>query len=285
MVIRLLHGGSFMPASMAVALALHLAGALILQFVPESRKPASQMEIVLASFRHDTPPERADFIAQENQLGSGTEEQKRLLTTTDRAPFPHNLAQPMPLAAQLPQHRRQDRSPEVTERPLPGLDSSKATKELQQDTAESPVPPQRARISQQIASLEAKLDSQRQLYARQPRVRRITSLSTRSAVDARYQFTWQQLVEEVGNANYPAEARQRQLEGDVRLLVALRADGSIQRIELLGSSGYRELDQAAIRSVRLAAPFQPFPAELRADTDILEIVRTWQFRRNRLTSS
>jgi len=283
--LNLLRGGSYMPASMAVALAVHLAGALALQFVPESRRPTSQMEIVLASFRHDSTPEDADFIAQENQLGSGSEEDKRVLTTTDRAPFPHNLPQPMAAEPQSPERLQQERVLAATVRPLPGEREHHAKRELQQDGSEPRIPRQQSRISQQIASLEAKLETQRQLYAKKPRVRRITSLATRSAADARYQLAWQQLVEQVGNANYPVEARRRQLEGDVRLLVALRADGSIHDIELLGSSGHRELDQAAIQSVRLAAPFQPFPREIRSNTDILEIVRTWQFRRNRLTAS
>ena len=59
---------------------------------------------------------------------------------------------------------------------------------------------------------------------------------------------------------------------------------SIERIDVLASSGVSVLDQAAIRSVKLAAPFAPFPAELRDKADILEIIRTWQFRNDYLTS-
>ena len=180
--------------------------------------------------------------------------------------------------------RRQKAALEVTGRPEPGRFASDPQPEIEAETGD-PLPRQQTVINQQIASLEAKLEQQRQLYARTPRVRQITSMSTRSAADARYQYNWQRLVENVGNAHYPEAARRQHLEGDVRLSVALRPDGSIQAIELLSSSGHRELDQAAIRSVRLAAPFDPFPPEVRADTDILEIVRTWQFRRNRMTSS
>ena len=45
------------------------------------------------------------------------------------------------------------------------------------------------------------------------------------------------------------------------------------------SSGYKVLDQAAIRIVRLAAPFERFPESIKADTDILHITRTWTFTR------
>ena len=46
------------------------------------------------------------------------------------------------------------------------------------------------------------------------------------------------------------------------------------------SSGHKLLDDAAIRIVKLSAPFAPFPAEIRKETDILDIIRTWQFRNN-----
>ena len=74
------------------------------------------------------------------------------------------------------------------------------------------------------------------------------------------------------------------LYGKLRLLVVIRADGSLQDIRLLSSSGYAVLDEAAIKIVRMASPYAPFPAELRATTDQLEIIRTWQFQENRLSS-
>jgi protein TonB len=64
-------------------------------------------------------------------------------------------------------------------------------------------------------------------------------------------------------------------------MVAIRPDGSLKEVKLLETSGHRVLDDAAIHIVRLAAPFAPFPDELRQSTDVLEIVRTWQFRKNR----
>ena len=73
--------------------------------------------------------------------------------------------------------------------------------------------------------------------------------------------------------------------GNLRLLVALLPDGSLKEVILLESSGHAILDEAAIRIVHLAAPYAPFPGELRQTTDILEIIRTWQFRKNKRLSS
>jgi protein TonB len=62
-------------------------------------------------------------------------------------------------------------------------------------------------------------------------------------------------------------------------LVSIKPDGSLKSVEILKSSGYKTLDDAAIRIVRLAAPFQPFSVEMRKNTDILEIIRTWKFEK------
>ncbi len=82
-------------------------------------------------------------------------------------------------------------------------------------------------------------------------------------------------MERVGNENYPEEARRRQLYGAIRLAVALDRDGNVASIEILQGSGQRVLDQAAIRIVRLAAPFAPIPSSIREDQ--VEVIRTWNF--------
>lgn len=96
--------------------------------------------------------------------------------------------------------------------------------------------------------------------------------STREPDYARYMEAWRQKVERVGNLNYP-----HGLSGSLLLDVALHPDGNIESIDLRRSSGTPELDRAAIEIVKLAAPFAPFPERIAAETDILHIVRTWQF--------
>jgi protein TonB len=81
----------------------------------------------------------------------------------------------------------------------------------------------------------------------------------------------------VGNLNYPDEARRARLSGNLLLDVAIRPDGSIAEIILRRSSGKKVLDDAAIRIVKLAAPFPRFPKAIARETDILHVERTWQF--------
>jgi protein TonB len=83
-------------------------------------------------------------------------------------------------------------------------------------------------------------------------------------------------VERIGNLNYPDEARRANLLGQLVLTVAVKRDGSVERIDVVQSSGHTVLDEAAIRTVRLAEPFGPLP-DTKDGTDILHITRTWQF--------
>ena len=96
---------------------------------------------------------------------------------------------------------------------------------------------------------------------------------------AQYVDNWRLKVERIGNLNYPAEAKERKIYGRLQLTVAIKADGEVESVEINRSSGHKVLDQAAIRIVRLASPFDRFPQNIRVDTDILHITRTWTFTR------
>ena len=134
--------------------------------------------------------------------------------------------------------------------------------------------------SLEIASLEAKLDHQRQTLTKEPRTRRLTATSTRRSSDALYMNQWLRKIESVGNLNYPAEAKKQNINGKLRLLVAVKSDGTIHKLKVLETSGHKVLDDAAKNIVRQAAPFAPFPEEMRKDAEVLEIIRTWQFGNN-----
>ena len=110
--------------------------------------------------------------------------------------------------------------------------------------------------------------------------RKSISASTREFRYASYLGAWAQKVTNIGNLNYPAAAREQRLYGSLILHVAVRADGRVESIRVVRSSGFDLLDQAAIQIVELAAPFSPFPPDIAADTDVLDIVRTWQFTQN-----
>ena len=103
-------------------------------------------------------------------------------------------------------------------------------------------------------------------------------LAARAALDADYLLQWQADIERFGNAYYRGLAL-RHGDGDVRLKVSVLSDGSLRQIDLLESSGSAALDRAAVDTVEKLAPFAPFPEALARETQQLDIIRTWQFRR------
>lgn len=268
-----------------IAVALHAGLILGVSFsTPRDAPPAAALEITLAPFPSDTPDENADFIAAAHQKGSGDAAERIEPRAALRSPVPASSARPLP--------RESASAPAQPAAPDAALVATRSPDRLDATTDPSPEAPEPAAgvaqadpvPSTEIASLLARLDERARAYAKRPRVQRMTSASTRASEDADYLLAWTERVETVGNRNYPLEAKSRRITGDLRLLVAVRADGGVTEIRVLKSSGYAVLDNAAIRIVRLSAPFAPFPPEVRARHDVIEIIRTWQFRSNRVTA-
>ena len=164
--------------------------------------------------------------------------------------------------------------PQTTELQFPG--ASLSIKEVAEDSASPPESAATRALTEQLASLQREVDA----LSGEPQPRGnpwVGAVTAHRALDADYLLRWQRRVEQVGNALYRRVAA-RHGSGDVRLLVVVAADGTLERTRVITSSSKHELDQAAIDTVRRAAPFPPFSTELRAQTERLEIIRTWQFR-------
>ena len=68
---------------------------------------------------------------------------------------------------------------------------------------------------------------------------------------------------------YPSEAVQRGISGDLTLTFRISKDGNLLGVHLLNRSGYEILDVSALKAIKQAAPFYPFPATI--DRDKLSI--------------
>lgn len=277
--------GDRLSFTLFLAVALHAALILGVTFSYMNREASSHtLEVTLAQQRSQQTPENPDYLAQIDQIGSGSLDEKQLLSSPTEANLTDTEIQE---TTQLPQQQARpvtDQTPERVMTTQAESDQSvfqedKLTDPQVANTAATGSKSLQARALE-IASLEAKLDRQKQIFAKRPRIKRLTSLSTASSADAFYLNSWRRKIENIGNLNYPEEARKRKLYGSLRLMVAITPDGRLKDVELLESSGHKTLDEAALRIVRLAAPFAPFPDELRKTTDVLEIIRTWQFRKN-----
>jgi protein TonB len=269
-----------------LAVSLHAAAILGISFSAKVNQATSPtIEVTLAQYSDLEAPDDADFIAQANQQGSGTEAEVLETTAEQETDFHANRLEeiaPDPLARSEAIDFRQ-RALLTTQ--STAEDEVTARDQLPEEEVISPLDARNLsydELAHEIASLEARIAQEQQAQAKAPRVKRLTSVSTKTATEAAYLNAWRQKVERIGNANYPAGGA----HGDLRLLVVLSYDGALKEVRVLDSSGAKALDDAALRIVRLAAPYPDFPVEMRKQYDQLEIIRTWQFSRagNRLGS-
>ncbi|MCG7975876.1 MAG: energy transducer TonB [Candidatus Thiodiazotropha taylori] len=260
-----------------VATALHAFVILGITFKPfDPSKPEYQqqsLEVMVVRQPKQQPEEdeQADYLAQVAQSGGGeTRLQEKPQTAEPPAP---------PQAAQAPPPLQQ---PVSQTQPLTTEQSEQQAAVENRIVEQQPMPTASQLLNSknmEIARLTAELERKSEAYAKLPK-RKAISASTKEYKYASYLDAWRRKVERIGNLNYPDQAKRDRLYGNLVLHVAVKADGSVDQIRVLHSSGHKILDDSAIRIVRLAAPFSPFPNEIRKETDILDITRTWQFLRS-----
>jgi protein TonB len=105
----------------------------------------------------------------------------------------------------------------------------------------------------------------------------VISATTRESRIAAYLDSWKRKVERVGTMNFPHDISYRNLLKNPTLEVAIAADGTLEEVVVLTSSGERRLDQAAMEILILAAPFEAFPEFLHKDYDVLRFAYEWRF--------
>lgn len=245
--------------------------------LPKSKPAEKALDIVLVKTPSDKAPDRAEFLAPNNQLGSGEAKEKA-------------IPKAAPEARQgLGEDEREfavEDQPKPVAKPKPKLAQERSDKKMvadagreEHDQTERPRLTE-ASLSRQVAELSAELNWSEDTQAKGPKVVEINAVSAHQYKAAAYEASWQQKIERVGNLNYPDEARRKKLSGSLTLAVGVKPDGSIHSIKVRRSSGEPVLDEAAQRIVRLAAPFAPFPDELKQEADVLVITRTWRFSMN-----
>ena len=277
--------------TLAIALVLHglvmLATTLA---IISGAVQLNQSEVTLAVSSSEEIPLDAELLAQNNQLGSGQGDKHQELTVTQEALFADTkINQIDPIF--LPKEDRGANEPIelriITTTSESALFAPSRNISIEESDNNGAINNERktlADLSLEIASLEARLAEKQQPDGKKSRVLILTSASTLAADNAEYVHQWRNRVETVGNIHYPREARANQLYGDVRLLVKLQASGIVEEIIIMSSSGSTVLDSAAIESIRLASPFEPFPQSLANKYDRIDVIRTWQFRENRLSA-
>ncbi|HXF66593.1 MAG TPA: TonB family protein, partial [Burkholderiales bacterium] len=238
------------------------------------------LEVTLVNAKTQARPQRADALAQANLDGGGNTDAPRRARSP--LPVPRDARQASDLAAAQKRVEQLEREARRLMTQARSPTAVAAAPEAPREKSEPQLAPSAAEIlnrSFQIARLEASIAREWENYQQRPR-RRFIGARTQEYRFARYIEDWRLKIERVGELNYPQAARDQRIYGSLVVTVAIRSDGSLERVEINRSSGERILDEAARRIVHLAAPFAPFPPDIARDTDILHITRTWLFTRS-----
>lgn len=263
-----------------LAVAFHLILLFGLGFkLPElsANKYEKTFNVVLAQFEAEKKPEKADFIGQANQEGGGESEQLIAPSSTQKALF----NDPDKISSELQQKQRSANN-QLTPEYIHSKGQKYAQNPPEKITDSSKTSSDTASLidkNYQLSGLIANLDNENVNQAKKGR-KRAVSASIHRASDALYLDSWRRKIERVGNNNYPDKARLNNVFGNLTLKVSINKDGTINQVYILESSGHKILDDAALKIIRLSAPFKPLTKEMAKDTDILEIIRVWRFQPN-----
>ena len=289
-----------------VSIAIH-AVLLTIHFEPELKKLADRLpslDVVLVNAKTKTAPEKAEALAQANLDRGGNTDENRKMKTALPAPLQkttevklkpnseaHSAAKSAKLKAQ--EAREQKRVDALEKQAQELMTQINSTKKIESNptqnaaSAEPELGEQKTKTksldradlvaaSLEMDRLQAQIDKRQEEYQKRPK-RKFIGARTKEYRFALYVESWRQKVERIGNMNYPEAAKAQKLYGQLRMTVSIKADGSLESVVIDQKSNYPVLDEAAKRIVELAAPYAVFPADIKKDTDILSITRTWTF--------
>ena len=256
-----------------VVLALHFSPLDLAKF----DRNGPPLEVALVNAKSKAKPSKAELLAQANLDGGGNTDAKRRA----KSPLPvlpkEAASNELALATQKVEALEQQAKEMMTQlRSTVPLAVDQPKPNDVPDQADLPTANEMMQRTLQAMRLEAQIAKEMDAYQKRPK-RRFVGARAEEYRFARYVEDWRLKVERIGNLNYPAAAREQKLYGSLLLTTGIRADGSVESIVVERPSGKRLLDAAAKHIVQMAGPYAPFPPDIRRDTDILYITRTWTF--------
>ena len=279
-----LESSTRLGVSMVASTALHLVVLFGITFtLPQVRNLknlAQPLEVVLVNARTAAKPPKADALAQANLDGGGnTDADRRAKSPLPVLPRETRKVQLQQAESRVRELEREAKEIMVRTKAEQKVNPPEPKADPEERRGDTPRADDILARSLEIARLQAQIDKDWESYQKRPR-RTFVGARAQSYHLAQYVEDWRTKIERIGTLNYPEAARQQKLFGSLQLTVAIKADGSVEKVEIERSSGKKVLDQAALRIVELAAPFAPLPPEVFRTTDILHITRTWTFTRS-----
>ena len=269
---------------------------------PPTNQPRVNLEITLVKHQTELAPEEADYLAQADNEGGGVTDEKSPEPTPE-SPIPITKEQasvppvipvtpiaPQPPAKPIPPEPVPEKPPTKSAKIITQAKSDRkvettveTTDKIEMVVKETIKPKLSAselifQAKNEIIRLEQKLETSTRTLSKHPRKRRI-SAATKEYASAAYREAWRKKVERIGNLNYPLEAKRKRINGSLMLSVDINPDGSVplDGIVISRSSNYKVLDDAAIKIVRLGAPYAAIPENVLKGHDMITIIRTWRF--------
>lgn len=271
--------------ALLVSIVLHVLFIGFVTFAAPQKKPPADLnqplDVVLVNAKSTAKPVQADALAQANLDGGGNTDASRRA----KSPFPVREQEKQEQKKAVATRRVEQLEREARQlmtRPAPQPEAQTAPPQMAPPQSEAPVAPDASAIVRrglEIARLEAQISREWDSYQKRPR-RKFIGARTQEFRFARYIEDWRHKIERIGELNYPQAAREQKAYGSLVVTVSIKANGTLEKVEINRPSGWKILDEAALHIVRLAAPFAPFPNDIASDTDILSITRTWTFTRS-----
>jgi protein TonB len=278
-------GGSVFTYALVASLAVH--GVLLaVRFraieLARMQDRAPPLEVALVNAKSTTKPIKADILAQANLAGGGnTDAERRARTPLPVLPKERQSSEIAGVTQRVEKLEQQTKELMTQMKGEPVAPETPAPAPTPVEAVEKPDLPSATELTQRALEamrLEAQIAKELDANQKRPK-RKHLGASAEEYRFARYVEDWRLKVERVGNLNYPEAARELKLYGNLILTVSIRADGSVERVVIDRTSGRKVLDAAAIKIVEMAAPYAPFPPDIRRDTDVVDITRTWTFEK------
>ncbi len=231
------------------------------------------MDVILSKKANLEAPEEADFLAANNQLGGGNQEQASRPTNPFSATSPIDDG----YAKQQSQRQNKQQTKQTQTQVITTQQAERSTRKNKtpKDTRNQAATDAQQTPEQRLAKIQDEIAKKIERYAKKPRSKYVSS-NTKAYEFAPYINNWVKKIERTGDLNYPEQAKKKSFVGNVMLTVGINRDGSIHEIKIIKPSDHKFLDAAAKHIVELAQPFDPLP-ESKERVDILYITRTWQF--------
>lgn len=238
------------------------------------------LEVILLNSATVNAPDETDYLANINSEGGGTLDERTRPSSPffSDEPVAYEGVAPNPQQAAAPEQNT-DKAQRIINSLYSSLTLTVVEKTTEQTTPQPLISEQETEATMALAKMTAEINDRLERYAKRPR-KTFVSARARATPAAEYMFNWVEQIERLGNLNYPQSLRDSGLSGTVVLTVGISRSGELESVAIKRSSGWRTLDNAAVKLVELGAPYAPLNSELLEDTDVLYITRSWRFNSN-----